>query len=245
MKAKARQLVASPRTIFAILLTATLTFNNWVLALLLNRPLFLHGGAVSELSAFGQPSAVVFRSLDIISGLLFITAAALLLQYQQLHGLKTYYVLIVLTAIFGIANTVDAMIPLRCSVTLAMACETPIHIGLRHLTIPSHGYSSLIIAVCYLALPLVGYLFAHHAKLLAFKTISLALLAIAIVSMVAVAAEFLVVHTVSERAWGPSQELQMIAFSLWFIAWYAAILPVDTRLSLRQRATVAAPVQSV
>ncbi len=240
MRAKARQLAASPRTIFAVLLGATLTFNNWLLAVVLNRTLFLRGGAVSELSALGQPYAVVFRSLDIISGLLFITAAALLLQYQVLRRLKTYYALIGLTAVFGVANTIDALIPLRCSVTLAASCETPVHISLSHFTIPSHGYSSVIIALCYLALPVVGYLFAHRAKMAAFKAVSLALIAIAGVSFVAVSADYLFLHTLSERAWGPSQELQMLAFSLWFIAWYAAQLPVQTRLVLSPRRRVAA-----
>jgi hypothetical protein len=225
MKAKARQLAASPKIIFAVLLGATLTFNNWFLAFFLNRPLFLGGGAVSEFSALGQPFTGVFRSLDIVSGLLFMAAAVLLLQYQKVHGLKTYYILILLTAVFGVANSVDALIPLNCAVTLGATCDSPVRLGLSHFSVPGHGYSSVIIALCYLALPLTGYVFAVRAKLSAFKTVSLALLAIAAVSLVAAGAEYLLMHTFSERAWGPSQELQMVAFSLWFIAWYAAILP--------------------
>ncbi len=235
MKAKARQLAASPRTIFIILLGATATFNNWFLGILLNGPLFLKGGAVSEFSASGQPYALVFRSLDIMSGLLFIAAALLLLQYQIARQRLSHLVLIGLTAVFGAANMVDALIPLRCSVTRAMSCDTPVHLSLAHFTMPSHGYSSVVIALCYLVLPLAGYVLAHRVHLIAFKTVSLALLMIAAVSLVAAGSEYLFSHTFSERAWGPSQELQMLAFSLWFITWYKAILPSQTLLPIPAR----------
>ncbi len=224
MKAKARQVIQSPRLALWTLLLAVLTFNNWCLAIFFNRRLLLKGGAVSELSALNEPHALLFRVLDVLSGLLFVVAALLVLHH--LAGFKTalHRVLVGATILFGVANSLDALLPLHCSETMNVNCTLIVHLSLLHPSIPSHGYSSGLIALSYLLLPLIGFGLAHKYRLAPLRLISLLVLTIAVLSLLSFVADFVVSHSWSVQALGPSQELQMVAFGLWFIALYSALL---------------------
>src|SRR5689334_15514184 len=87
-------------TASAVAWLAALTFNSWALAFIFNRRLFLHGGSVSELSVHGQPAALMFEVLGIVSGIL-IGLYAVLASAYTIGESKSRQILIYGTLIFG------------------------------------------------------------------------------------------------------------------------------------------------
>ena len=199
---------------------AALSFNNWLLGLVLNHNLFFKGGAVSEFSALDQPHQLVFRILDVTSGVLFVILAVLLAKIMP--RVRGYRWLIFGAVALGISNAVDATQPLTCSETLSKSCSIPVQVSLHHLTIPSHGYSSVSIAICYLLLPVAGWVWANQIKSKNFKIISMVLSLVAVGYLTAAVIEYLVTGSFSEKAWGPTQEVQMLLLGTWFVYWARA-----------------------
>ena len=224
MQAKARRVIASKHLTFWTLLLAVLTFNNWFLAFFFNKRLLLGGGAVSELSALSQPHAYLFRVLDVVSGLLFVLAALLIIRHLGYIKTRLQYILVAATALFGLANALDALLPLNCSETINSTCNLTVRLSLTHPYIPDHGYSSALIALSYLLLPAIGLWLAFRYRFWALSAISAMTIIIAVISVLSFLAGFWVTHSWSIRATGLSQELQMIAFGLWFIACYKTFL---------------------
>lgn len=205
-----------------IAITAAIAFNNWVLALLLNRQLLFKGGSVSELTVHGQPHAILFQSLDVIAGILFSIFVLLVGKFMSKTG-KSMQVLVYGGLIFGIANVVDALLSLPCSNTLDKACSIPITINWSHFNFPSHGYSSVLIAVFYFVLPLAGIYYARAEKNQLFLKASVVTLLVALASLVSAGWEYLSLHAFSVKASGWAQGAQMLVLGLWFIFWYLAV----------------------
>lgn len=206
----------------AVLFAAVLTFNNWLLALIINRNLLIHGGSISELNVYSQPYHYIFESLDIASGILFALFGLLVIKAAQR---KTYAekVLVYGTIIFGLANALDAFFVLPCSETLDKNCTIPITINWSHFNFPSHGYSSVLIAVCYFVLPLAGWFYSKQIKNKRFKLLSLAALLVALVSFVSALWQYFQLHALSVKASGWAQGVQMLVLAGWFWAWFEAI----------------------
>ncbi len=210
--------IMKPRALYILTILAALSLNNWLLGLAFNRHLLFRGGAISEFSALDQPHHIVFRSLDVVGGALLIILAVILAK--AMVRASGYYILIFSTVALGLANMADALQPLKCSETLTASCWIPVKVSLSHLTIPSHGYSSVVIGVCYLALPVGGWIYANHIKSKALKITSIILSAIAVAYLLAAVAEYLITGAFSDKAWGPSQEIQTLLLGGWFIVWY-------------------------
>ena len=232
---KIRTFWSSPRAVLITLALAVLTFNNWLLAAVFNRPLLLKGGSVSEFGVPGQPYSWLFRSLDIVSGILFIMAGVLMVKIIAVKVARNR-LLIIGTIILGASNTIDALLPLRCSEALDPSCSVPVHLSLSHFVIPSHGYSSVIIALCYLILPLSGLFYGLQSRIRTLVVLSMATLAAALMSFVAALSQYITGSQLSLHTWGVPQKLQMVLFGAWFIFWYLAL--VSHELSDDQAAEV-------
>ncbi len=202
---------------------ASLGFNNWLLGLFLNYHLLSHRGAISELSAIGQPHQLVFRSLDVISGALFVALAVLFIK--AISRGRGYLLLVLGTAALGLANAIDALYPLPCSETLSNSCVIPVHVSLSQFNIPSHGYSSILIAICYLLLPVGGWLYANHYKLKNLRLASVSLVVLALAYLTASIIQYAITGSFSDKAWGPTQEVQMLSLGVWFIVLARAVQP--------------------
>jgi len=111
------------KMLFILASLAALCFNNWLLGLILNHQLLFKAGAVSELSAAGQPHQVIFRCLDIVSGFLFVALGiTIIAKYRSLQ--RANY-LAFGAIVLGIANTADALRYLPCSETMDRNCRHP------------------------------------------------------------------------------------------------------------------------
>lgn len=208
-----------PRNLIPLIAAlAALSFNNWLLGPLLNYHLFAANGSVSEFSAIDQPYYVIFRTLDIFSGMLFALLALLLAQYLK-HKDRWRHVLVWSLAILGVANVMDAVFTLPCSETLDKGCAVPINISLRHLEIPSHGYSSVIIALCYFILPLAGLIYGRARKFRYLTFFSLVAVLVALASFASAISEYLKAQAFSVRTSGLGQEAQMIVMGVWLVTW--------------------------
>jgi len=200
-----------------VLTLAILTFNNWLLGLFFDRPLLLHGATVSELSVTGQPHYWLFRYLDITSGFLFIFLAGWLVKINNFDS-KLGRFLVYSLAVLGLANIFDAILPLPCASTVSN-CVGLESLSLKHLVIPYHTYSSIVIgAVMYAVIPLGGFLYAKAYKLL--KYISVANIALGIITLISAFFEFILLPNGHDHVVSFEQQLQMILLALWIVIFY-------------------------
>lgn len=193
-----------------------LTFNNWILSFFLNRRLLVNGGSVSEFSAITQPHNWIFRALDVAAGILLILIAYILSRPVRKPE-KSWKVLVASTAILGIANIADALIPLPCSGIIERACQSLVHLSLSNLSLPSHVYSSTVIGICYLILPIAGFVYARYQKIKHLQLISLSTVAITLAFFGFLLNSSLHGYYNGSAATGFTQELQMLALSVWLV----------------------------
>ena len=232
MPKSVRQIISSRVFTWLILVLAVATFNNWVISLFFHNSLILHGGEISELSVTGQPHALLFRSLDVISGILFVFFATLIL-FKTINKTKKYSVLIVTTVALGISNMLDALFPLRCSATNNPSCIININLNPSHFVFPSHGYSSVLIALCLLILPLFGFFIAKSIKSQQFKVISLVTFVANVLINLIVIYQYIINHTYRVPSIGiVSVDIQnclpIFLLGVWFISWLLAFYSTKT-----------------
>lgn len=206
---------------------SALAFNNWLLALVLNPHLFLKDGSVSEFSVPSQPYSWVFRAADIVSGLLFLALSAWVFKFMKANRRthKWLYILVVGLAVFGVANGVDALLPLNCSNTISSSCQVTVALSLSHIILPSHAYSSVIIAVLYFLLPLAGYKYARANRLKAFEHASLINIGVAILSLATAIQEYVRQSSLTVHTAGFPQEIQMLVIGWWLVTWFVSLRP--------------------
>lgn len=211
------QSIADPWWLTLVLLMA-LSFNNWLLAPWLSPALFKAHAEVSELSVITQPHAVVFRLLDIASGILFIVCGVAFYKYAKRRGRLIKAVSISLV-IFGACNVFDATFPLPCSQTLDKICNLGVSTSLHSFHIPTHGISSVIIGTYYLIFPLFGVLYYWRYKVRQpwLITISAVAIIMALTAAGKVLTSAITTDTVPTAGGGVYQEIQMSFFGLWFI----------------------------
>lgn len=211
----------------ALACLSALAFNNWLLALVLNRHLFLKDGSISEFSVPSQPYSWVFRVADIVSGLLFLALSVWVFKFMKTKQ-KTYkwlYILAICLAIFGVANGVDALLPLNCSNTINSSCQITVALSLSHIILPSHAYSSIFIAVSYFLLPLAGYKYARDNQLKAFERVSLIGLGVAILSLATAIQEYVRQSSFTVHTSGYPQEAQLLVIGWWLVTWFISLRP--------------------
>lgn len=200
-----------------LLWSFALTVNNWILAIVLNRPLFLKHPSISDFSALTQPYHYIFRFLDVFSGALIILIG---LALFSLHKKSVIGKLIALGGVFfGLANIVDALMPLPCTAILDNLCSVPVKLDLSHLVLPNHVYSSVAIGFCILLLPAASWYYAKRLENRGLQLVSLAATAAAILFIIFLSLESFVHSNTIENIAGYMQYAQMIILGWWFIKW--------------------------
>lgn len=202
-------------------IAAALTYNNWFLGPWLNPILFSKSGSISEYSVAGQPHYLVFRLLDILSGLLLTVIAVLFIN--TLAKSRVGKLILVTTFILGVANIADALAALPCSETLNNHCVIPVSISLSHYQVPAHGYSSTLIALCYFLLPLAGVMYGLGRRSQFILITSSLVVADALASFVSAIINYIHNHSLSVRTSGTGQEVGMIILAVWLIGFYLYI----------------------
>jgi hypothetical protein len=196
-------------------LFAALLFNNWLLGLVFNWPEIKKGGSISELSSAHQPAHYLFQVLDISAGILILVLAFSLKNSIDLKRRSGRWLTGGLT-ILGVANIVDAFLPLPCSGTLSPTCNAPVHLGLHGFSVPAHAYSSTIIGIFFLVLPLLSIIY-YKSRLM---TIS------SLITMLATVLFFIFLLAESARGSysgsagaGFTQQIQTLIFGGWLVVW--------------------------
>ena len=204
----------------ALLALFIFCLNNWLLGAFVNQRLFLAGAAISEYSVPGQPYAGWYRFFDILSGLLLLAAASWLIYYRnKLPKIGKYFIAVCL--VFALGNSVDGLLPLDCSETLSKSCSLNISLEPSHFLLPSHAYSSVLIAVSYFSLPLVGYLVAKENKKASFfLRMSLVATIAALVFLLVAIISYYTHRSFDVPVSGWLQIVHLFIFSLWFLAAY-------------------------
>lgn len=200
---------------------AALTYNNWVLGPFLNYNLFNHNGSISEFSVASQPYHWLFQSLDITSGGLLIWLGWSL--WRQLRNSRIGQLLAATAVILGIANIFDAVFRLPCSETLNRLCQIPVSLSLSGYHVPAHAYSSVLVGICYLFLPLAGAILAYRRKLWLLVGASLVLITDDTFSVASFLEDYIKNGGPTTQTSGSSQEIQMLILGVWLIILILAI----------------------
>ena len=208
---------------------AAITYNNWALGSWLNPLLSKNNGSISEFSISGQPHYLVFRILDVLSGILLIATAALFVK--NLDGSRPGRFILAVTAVMGIANIADALITLPCSVTLSSTCSIPVRISFSHYQMPAHAYSSIALAVCYFLLPLAGLVYGLRQKHRLSIAVSALTLGSALYSLGSALGHYIHIHSFTVRASGGGQEAEMIILVVWLVVFYLSVKPTPLVLN--------------
>ncbi len=194
-----------------------ITVNNWILALIFNPKLLYHRGSISDFSALSQPHHYVFRSLDILAGLLIILICFVLFRLQQKQQLGK---IIALGGVaFGIFNIIDALVPLPCTNILDKACSVPATLDINHLVLPRHIYSSVAIGFCILLLPLASWLYAKRLASMRLRLVSIFAALAAVLFIIFLGLGSFYENRAIEDIAVYMQYSQMIILGWWFIEW--------------------------
>ncbi len=117
----------------------------------------------------------------------------------------------------GLANVMDATFTLHCSETLDPNCTIPVSLSPGHFELPDHAYSSVVIAICYLVMPLAGFIYGRANRFHLLAGFSILAIAVAIASLVSASVGYLNNGSFSVRTSGLGQEVQMIVVGLWLV----------------------------
>ncbi|MFD7708010.1 DUF998 domain-containing protein [Streptomyces sp. NPDC059786] len=211
-----------PRRAVALLLTlGTLTYSAWALEAFLPTNLPPTSTYVSELAALDQPDGALFRTTDLIAGMLLSAAALTALRPRTALSPRTsrwettgWSAL----TLFGAATAADSRLPMSCAPTMNALCARRERAGALPLTHQAHAASSMI-AMCaaLAALASLTYTFRHDAPSSALSRYGpwLALLALAATAWTLTA----IAHTAQgDTAWlGTAQRLQLTILATWLL----------------------------
>ena len=179
------------------------------MALIFNRPLLFAGGSVSEFSAYTQPHHMVFRILDVISGLCLAAGFGLMLTQKIIQKRRFWPLLGIGSIVLGISNCVDALFPLPCSGTKDAFCNAPVRINWQRISLPDHAFSSTVIAVCFFLIPIAAIWYSKKVpdqklRLLAWS---------AFISLLVFFGALATANPFMDNLTGISQEIQLLLFS--------------------------------
>ncbi len=207
---------------------AAVFYNNWLLAGWLSPKLLAADGSISEYSVTSQPHHFIFQFLDIISGLIIFGLAVELYKKTTIYDKVQRYLLFGLM-VLGISNLADSIWVLPCSETLNRACRVPVSLSFHNFQLPSHAYSSILIAACYFILPLLGLIHSTRHKIKYFLRISALALILAVVSLLGAVDEYYKQGSFSVRTSGAGQQFQMIVLGVWLVTAFIALIGTERK----------------
>ncbi|MGW5074342.1 DUF998 domain-containing protein [Rhodococcus sp. NPDC004095] len=126
--------------IVEILLGAVL-YSSWLLELVLPTGLDPSRAYVSELAALDQPYGLIFRTGDLLTGVLLTVTAAVALTLRPRRILTT--IGWVGLAVFAISTALDSRMPLECSAHASAACAAREQAGLLDEARLAHALTSV------------------------------------------------------------------------------------------------------
>jgi hypothetical protein len=134
------------RAVALLLALGTLAYTAWVLETVISTGLAPTRTYVSELAAQNQSHGGIFRTTDLIAGVLVWAAALWALLRLPLRG-RWAAVGWTALVLFGTATAVDSRLPLSCTPTADPVCAERERTGLVPVTHTAHATSSGV-AVC-------------------------------------------------------------------------------------------------
>jgi hypothetical protein len=138
----------------------TLVYNNWLLQPLLNPALPFNRSVISEISARTQPYHAVFQTLDIVAGLLTLTAVPFIWRFATRRHLPLRWLLVSMVALLGADSILDASLAINCAPSIDAHCSL---VGTTSLITQAHMIESTATGVATLLAPLIWW-FACRKK---------------------------------------------------------------------------------
>ncbi|MFF0817688.1 DUF998 domain-containing protein [Rhodococcus sp. NPDC003318] len=126
--------------IVSVLLGAIL-YSSWLLELVLPTGLDPSRAYVSELAALDQPYGLIFRTGDLVTGILLTIAAVAALTLRPRRLLTT--IGWVGLAVFAVSTALDSRMPLECSAHASAACAAREQAGLLDQARLAHALTSV------------------------------------------------------------------------------------------------------
>lgn len=138
-------LAGAPRAAVALLGLGALAYSTWLLEIFLRTGLDPVRSYVSELAATDQPYGTLFRTTDLVAGLLLLAGScwalwALWRSERRPWAVAGWAGL----ALFGASTAADSRLPLSCPATVDAACAAREAAGLVPLTHTAHATSSTL-----------------------------------------------------------------------------------------------------
>ncbi|MGW4479814.1 DUF998 domain-containing protein [Rhodococcus triatomae] len=127
--------------VVASILLGAVLYSSWLLELVLPTGLDSSRAYVSELAALDQPYGLIFRTGDLLTGILLTVAAVLALTLQPRRILTTIGWLGL--AVFAISTALDSRMPLECSAHASPACAAREQAGLLDQARLAHALTSV------------------------------------------------------------------------------------------------------
>ncbi|NKS32946.1 DUF998 domain-containing protein [Rhodococcus hoagii] len=111
-------------TIAALLISGAVLYSSWVLAFFLNSGEGPFEGFASQLAATDQRYGILYRSGDLLTGIVLTVAAVLGLTITPRRFLTTVGWLAL--GVFAVGTIADSRLPLRCSTAACEATQVPL-----------------------------------------------------------------------------------------------------------------------
>ncbi|MGC5566186.1 DUF998 domain-containing protein [Streptomyces sp. FR-108] len=200
-----------PQAAAALLALAALTYSAWTLEALLPTSLPPATTYVSELAATDQPYSTLFRTTDLLAGVLVCAAATTLSARRTPPTARAALLL------FGAATAVDSRLPLSCTPTTDPVCAARETAALVPWTHSAHTVSSTV-ALCAILVAMAAL--ARSAP---------ALLALELAATTWTLAAIAALET-GHAGWGAgiAQRLQVGVIAIWLGALAVSLLRAPT-----------------
>ncbi|MFD5097953.1 DUF998 domain-containing protein [Streptomyces albidochromogenes] len=208
-----------------LLVLGAAAYSAWVLEAVLATGLDPLRTYVSELAASDQPFGGLFRSTDLVAGLLILAGALVALAGYRPRGRwdATGWAAL---ALFGAATAADSRLPMSCATTADAACAAREAAGLVPVAHAAHTWSSSVAStaavVGVVALTVAARRHGRPSPLARFGPV----LAVAEVAATAWTLSSIAAFEAGRGTWllGAGQRLQVLIAALWLVvlAWSVA-----------------------
>lgn len=144
-----------PRTKTLLLCTAIFVFyNDWLLGPFINNRISNRYSLISELSARTQTYHWIFQTLDILAGLMILSALPWLWRFLHKFDFRYALILFITIASIGVDNIADALMPISCAPSVDESCNL---LGTHSLLTQAHLVESTAIGIITFVAPLLWW----------------------------------------------------------------------------------------
>ncbi|WP_305093291.1 DUF998 domain-containing protein [Prescottella sp. R16] len=135
-------------TVAALLIAGALLYSSWLLAFVLTPHANPFEGFASQLAATDQQYGIVYRTGDLLTGIVLVAAAGLGLAFTPRRLLTTVGWLSL--GVFGAGTIADSRLPLRCSTAACEATQVPLTHQWHALTSTVSVTAAVVSAVAFI-----------------------------------------------------------------------------------------------